>query len=105
MSESSIDQLATLTARPGPGVVAGKALTKLAGELAAQGCPYLPAVNRKRHELYLYEPEDSRTASPAMVIAFRDGRYIWGDPERAYSENEVEEAAKEIAYFLASEGS
>jgi hypothetical protein len=81
-----------------------KALNRLAGALAGEGCPLLPAINRLRRQLLLFVPEAPDTAAPALVITYRDGRYVWGDPERSYTEDEMEEAAKEIAYFVASEG-
>ena len=92
------------TVTPGPAIVAGKALLELASALANVGCPYLPAINRKRRQLLLFEPDGSASDPPVMTVAFRTNEFVWGDPERVYAREEAVEAAKEIAYVLASEG-
>ena len=92
------------TVTDGPAIVAKKALLELASALAAAGSPYLPALNPKRRELLLFEPEGSPTDPPVMTIGFRRTEYVWGDPQRSFTRDEVDEAAKEIAYVLVSGG-
>jgi hypothetical protein len=81
------------------------ALRQLAIALADEGSTVLPAVNRAKRELLLFQQDEDETAAPALVVRAAEGRLLWGDPQRAHTFDEVGGAAKEIAYYLAENGS
>lgn len=81
------------------------ALRELATRLALEGSPMLPAVERQKRWLLLFEQDTDALADAALTVRAIDGQFRWGDPERAHNFDEAAEAAKEITYYLASDGS